>query len=47
MVASQHQAKVKAGSGYGAGGGGGIYLNNRAYLGGKGSNGMVYIEWKN
>ncbi len=37
----------KAGSGYGAGGGGGIYLNNRAYLGGKGSNGMVYIEWKN
>ena len=37
----------KAGSGYGAGGGGGIYLNNRAYLGGKGSNGMVYIEWRN
>ncbi len=37
----------KAGSGYGAGGGGGIFLNNRAYQGGKGSNGMVYIEYKN
>ncbi len=37
----------KAGSGYGAGGGGGILLNNKAYIGGKGSNGMVYIEWSN
>ena len=37
----------KAGSGYGAGGGGGIFLNNKAYQGGKGSNGMVVIEWSN
>jgi len=37
----------KAGSGIGAGGGGGIFLNNRAYQGGKGSSGMVYIEYSN
>ncbi len=45
----QHLGEGKriAGSGIGAGGGGGIFLNNRAYQGGKGSSGMVYIEYSN